>query len=87
MRCTTAPWNSAPFVSQAASGGGLSCGFDLSLLQQSVYLLSVAIKDREVIQWLAKIGLGFSQQILLKHIISDTEEEPPYLGGRQGSPP
>jgi hypothetical protein len=27
---------------------GLSCGFNLSLLQQSVYLLSVAIKDRDV---------------------------------------
>ena len=66
---------------------GLSCGFDLSLLQQSVYLLSVAIKDREVIQWLAKIGLGFSQQVLLKHIISDTEEEYRIWEVVQGSPP
>jgi hypothetical protein len=66
---------------------GLSCGFDLSLLQQSVHLLSVAIKDREVIHWLAKIGLGSSQQILLKHIISDTEEEHHIWEVIQSSPP
>jgi hypothetical protein len=66
---------------------GLFCGFDLFLLQQSVYLLSVAIKDREVIQWLAKIGLGFSQQALLKHLISDTEEERRIWEVVQDSPP
>lgn len=54
---------------------GCSCGLDLPLLQQCVYLLSVAIKDREVVQWLAKIGLGLGQLALLEHLISDTEEE------------
>jgi len=54
---------------------GRSCGLDLPLLQQCVYFLSVAIKDREVVQWLAEIGLDFSQQALLEHLISDTEEE------------
>jgi hypothetical protein len=48
---------------------------DMSLLQQCVYFLSVAIKDREVVQWLAQIGLGFSQVALLRHLISETEEE------------
>jgi hypothetical protein len=52
-----------------------SHGLDISLLQQCVYFLSVAIKDREVVQWLAQIGLGFSQAVLLRHLISETEEE------------
>ena len=52
-----------------------SHGLDMSLLQQCVYFLSVAIKDREVVQWLAQIGLGFSQVALLRHLISETEEE------------
>jgi hypothetical protein len=50
-------------------------GLEMSLLQQCVYFLSVAIKDREVVQWLAQIGLGFSQVALLRHLISETEEE------------
>jgi len=54
---------------------GRSYGLDLPLLQQCVYFLSVALKDREVIQWLAEIGLGFGQIALLEHLISDTEEE------------
>ena len=54
---------------------GRSYGLNLPLLQQCVYFLSVAIKDREVVQWLAEIGLGFSQLALLEHLISDTEEE------------
>ena len=52
-----------------------SHGIDMPLLQQCVYFLSVAIKDREVVQWLAQIGLGFSQVALLRHLISETEEE------------
>jgi hypothetical protein len=54
---------------------GRSCGLDLPLLQQFVYFLSVAIKDWEVVQWLAETGLGFSQRALVEHLISDTEEE------------
>jgi len=52
-----------------------SRGMDMPLLQQCVYFVSVAIKDREVVQWLARIGLGFSQVALLRHLISETEEE------------
>jgi hypothetical protein len=44
-------------------------------LQQCVYFLSLAIKDREVIQWLARIGLSFSQVALLRHLLSETEDE------------
>ncbi len=54
---------------------GRAYGFDLSLLQQCVYFLSVAVKDREAVGWLARIGLGFSQIALLEYLISDTEEE------------
>ncbi len=50
-------------------------GLDLPLLQQCIYLLSVAIKDRDVVRWLAEVGLGFSQLALIEHLISDTEEE------------
>lgn len=50
-------------------------GLDLPLLQQCVYLLSVAIKDQDVIVWLAKNGLGSSQLSLLGYLISDTKEE------------
>jgi hypothetical protein len=54
---------------------GRSHGLDLPVLQQCVYLLSLAIKDGEVIQWLGEIGLGFSQRALVEHLISDTQEE------------
>jgi hypothetical protein len=54
---------------------GRSCGLDLPLLQQFVYFLSVAIKDWEVVQWLAEIGLSSSQRALVEYLISDTEEE------------
>ena len=54
---------------------GHSAGLDLPLLQQCVYLLSVAIKDQDVILWLAKNGLGSSQLALLSYLLSDTEEE------------
>jgi hypothetical protein len=61
--------------SSRLQGVGRSHGLDLPLLQQCVYFLSVAIKDREVVRWLAETGLGFSQLALLEHLISDTEEE------------
>jgi len=54
---------------------GRFCGLDLPLLQQCVYLLSVAIKDQDVTLWLAKNGLGSSQLALLDYLLSDTEEE------------
>ena len=52
-----------------------SNGFDLHLLQQCVYFLSIAIKDWEVILWLTKIGLGPCQKSLLEYMMKDTEEE------------
>jgi hypothetical protein len=38
-------------------------------------MLSVAIKDYDVVTWLADIGFGFSQLHLLEYLISDTEDE------------
>jgi hypothetical protein len=61
--------------SKALQAAARSHGLDMSLLQQCVYFLSVAVKDREVVQWLAQIGLGFSQVALLRHLLSETEEE------------
>ena len=54
---------------------GRFCGLDFALLQQCVYLLSVAIKDDDVVTWLTDIGLGFGQLYLLDYLISDTEDE------------
>lgn len=54
---------------------GRSCGLDLGLLQQCVYLLSIAVKDHDVVTWLAGIGLAHSQLMLIEHMICDTEEE------------
>jgi hypothetical protein len=54
---------------------GRICGLDLALLQQCVYLLSIAIKDYDVVTWLTDIGLGFGQLHLLEYMISDTEDE------------
>jgi len=54
---------------------GQSCGLDLALLQQCVYLLSIAVKDHDVVTWLAGIGLAHSQLMLIEHQICDTDEE------------
>jgi hypothetical protein len=54
---------------------GRICGLDLALLQQCVYLLSVALKDYDVVTWLTDIGLGVGQLRLLEYMISDTEDE------------
>ncbi len=61
-------------------------GFDLHLLQQCVYFLSIAIKDWEVIQWLTKIGLGPCQKSLLEYMMKDTEEEQKAWGVAKQSP-
>jgi hypothetical protein len=66
---------------------GRSQGLDLPLLQQCVYHLSVAIKDQEVILWLAKNGLGSSQLALLGYLISDTKEEHQVWERIRESPP
>jgi hypothetical protein len=54
---------------------GRICGLDLALLQQCVYLLSIAIKDYDVVTRLTDIGLGIGQLHLLEYLISDTEDE------------
>ena len=54
---------------------GRICGLDLALLQQCVYLLSIAIKDYDVVTWLTDIGLGDDQLHLLEHMITDTQDE------------
>jgi hypothetical protein len=38
-------------------------------------MLSVAIKDYDVVTWLTDIGLGYGQLHLLEYLISDTEDE------------
>ncbi len=63
-----------------------SNGFDLHLLQQCVYFLSIAIKDWEVIQWLTEIGLGPCQRSLLEYMMKDTEEEQKAWGLAKHSP-
>ena len=52
-----------------------SRGLDLPLLQQLVYLLSVALKDEEVIRLLNGWGFGLYQSQLLEYLIEDTGEE------------
>ncbi len=50
-------------------------GLDLALLQRCVYLLSIAIKDDDVVVWLTDIGLGIGQLHLLEYMITDTQDE------------
>jgi hypothetical protein len=52
-----------------------SAGLDLPQLQQLVYLLSVALKDEEVVRLLSERGLGIYQNRLLEYLIEDTGEE------------
>ena len=52
-----------------------SRGLDMPLLQQLVYLLSVALKDEEVIRLLHGRGLGLYQNRLLEYLLEDTGEE------------
>jgi hypothetical protein len=47
----------------------------LAFLQQCVYLLSIAIKDDDVVTWLTEIGLGVDQLHLLEYMITDTQDE------------
>lgn len=61
--------------SESLQEAGRTCGLDLGLLQQCVYLLSIAVKDHDVVTWLAGIGLGNSQLALIEHMIYDTDEE------------
>ena len=50
-------------------------GFDMPLLQQLVYLISIALKDAEVVRKLAGAGFESGQIALLEHMIADTRDE------------
>lgn len=50
-------------------------GLELPHLQQCVYFLSVAVKDREVVGWLAARGFAPGQLALLEFTLEDTEED------------
>ena len=54
---------------------GTACGLELPLLQQCVYFLSVAVKDYDVVKWLAGAGLGDGQAALVEYMIEDTGQE------------
>jgi hypothetical protein len=58
-------------LQEAGSAGG----FDMTLFQECVYLLSIAMKDVDVVKWLSESGLGHGQQELLEYLMMDTEEE------------
>ncbi|MGD9227258.1 MAG: hypothetical protein PVF26_12225 [Desulfobacterales bacterium] len=50
-------------------------GFDMQLLQQCVYMLSIALKDGEVVSRLVEIGFQYGQIALLEHMLADTRCE------------
>jgi hypothetical protein len=52
-----------------------AAGLDLPQVQQLVYLLSVALKDEEVVRLLGNWGLGLYQNRLLAFLIEDTGED------------
>jgi hypothetical protein len=54
---------------------GRILGLDLAFLQECVYLLSIAVKDCDVVTYLAGIGLGQGQLALIDHMICDTDPE------------
>lgn len=62
------------FSRQLVSAGE-ALGLDIQLLQQCVYLLSIALKDGEVISRLVDIGFQSGQIALLEHMLADTRSE------------
>jgi hypothetical protein len=54
---------------------GETLGLDTQLLQQLVYLLSIALKDSEVVRKLAAAGFESGQIALLEHMLADTETD------------
>jgi len=54
---------------------GEAVGLDIQLLQHCVYLLSIALKDGEVVSLLAEIGFQSGQIALLAHMLADTCSE------------
>lgn len=54
---------------------GRRAGLDMPQLQQLVFLLSVAMKDADVVRLLIERGSGLYQMRLLEYLLEDTEEE------------
>jgi hypothetical protein len=54
---------------------GETLGLDMQLQQQLVYLLSIALKDSEVVRKLAETGFESGQTALLDHMLADTETD------------
>ena len=66
---------------------GKTLGPDMQLLQQFVYLLSIALKDAEVIHKLAETGFESGQIALLEHMLADTHAERNVWDAIQNLPP
>ncbi|MFQ5770779.1 MAG: hypothetical protein ACE5HX_09595 [bacterium] len=54
---------------------GEALGLDMQLLQQCIYLLSIALKDGEVVRRLVETGFHSGQIALLEHMLADTNSE------------
>ncbi len=61
-------------------------GMDFPLLQQYVYLLSIAVKDAEVAEWLGGLGLSEGQAALIRHDLEDVRREREIWGKLSPSP-
>jgi hypothetical protein len=61
--------------SEQLIAAGENLGLDMQLLQLFVYLLSIALKDNEVIHRLAGTGFDSGQIALLEHMLADTHPE------------
>jgi len=52
-----------------------ACGLEMPMLQQVIYLLSIALKDGEVVRRLAETGFQAGQIALLDYMLADTDAE------------
>lgn len=55
-------------------------GMGFEVLQQLVYLISIALKDVDVVLWLSQRGLAEGQITLLESLMEDTKEEAQLWG-------
>ena len=61
--------------SPALQTAGSRMGLDWPMLQQLIYLLSIALKDAEVMRFLSARGAGIYQSRFLEYLLKDTDEE------------
>ena len=66
---------------------GKTLALDMPLLQQFVYLLSIALKDAQVIHKLAETGFESGQIALIEHMLADTHAERNVWDAIQTLPP